>query len=69
MAKVNLRVRYEGGQGVVKGLDSEDSVEKLISHSLEALGVIDQQEAAIKLLSGMFIFISILPQNVLSFFN
>jgi len=52
MAKVNLRVRYEGGQGVVKGLDSEDSVEKLISHSLEALGVIDQQEAAIKLLSG-----------------
>jgi len=52
MAKVNLRVRYEGGQGVVKGLDPEDSVEKLISHSLEALGVIDQQEAAIKLLSG-----------------
>jgi len=52
MAKVNLRVRYEGGQGVVKGLDSEDSVEKLISHSLEALGVTNQQEAAIKLLSG-----------------
>jgi len=52
MAKVNLRVRYEGGQGVVKGLDSEDSVEKLISHSLEALGIGDQQEAAIKLLSG-----------------
>jgi len=49
---VNLRVRYEGGQGVVKGLDSEDSVEKLISHSLEALGVTNQQEAAIKLLSG-----------------
>ena len=52
MAKVNLRVRYDGGQGVVKGLDSEDSVEKLISHSLEALGIGDQQEAAIKLLSG-----------------
>ena len=54
MAKVNLRVRYEGGQGVVKGLDSEDSVEKLISHSLEALGVTNQQEAALKLLSGKF---------------
>jgi ubiquitin thioesterase OTU1 len=52
MAKVNLRVKYEGGQGVVKGLDSEDSVEKLISHSLEALGVTNQEEAAIKLLSG-----------------
>jgi len=52
MSKVNLRVRYEGGQGVVKGLDSEDSVEKLISHSLEALGVTNQQEAALKLLSG-----------------
>jgi len=52
MAKVNLRVRYDGGQGVVKGLDSEDSIEKLISHSLEALGVTDQQEASIKLLSG-----------------
>ena len=52
MAKVNLRVRYEGGQGVVKGLDSEDSVEKLISHSLEALGIEEQQQAAIKMLSG-----------------
>jgi len=52
MSKVNLRVKYEGGQGVVKGLDSEDSVEKLISHSLEALGIEEQQEAAIKLLSG-----------------
>ena len=36
MAKVNLRVKYEGGQGVVRGLDPEDSLEKLISHSLEA---------------------------------
>eukprot|EP00092_Neocalanus_flemingeri_P023715 GFUD01025721.1.p1 GENE.GFUD01025721.1~~GFUD01025721.1.p1 ORF type:complete len:348 (-),score=97.11 GFUD01025721.1:229-1209(-) len=52
MAKVNLRVRYDGGQGVVKGLDSEDSVEKLISHSLETLGIEEQKEAAIKMLSG-----------------
>jgi len=52
MAKVNLRVKYDGGQGVVKGLDSEDSIEKLISHAMETLGVTDQQGATLKLLSG-----------------
>merc|ERR1712130_730368 len=41
-----------GGQGVVKGLDSEDSIEKLISHAMETLGVTDQQGATLKLLSG-----------------
>jgi len=51
MAKVSLRVRYDGGQGVVRGLDCEDSIEKLISHSMEALGV-QHQEAALKMLSG-----------------
>ena len=54
MAKVSLRVRYDGGQGVVKGLDYEDSVEKLISHSLEVLGILEQEEAAIKMLSGVY---------------
>jgi len=52
MSKVNLRVRYEGGQGVVKGLDSEDSIEKFISHSLEALGILEHQQNSLKLLSG-----------------
>ena len=52
MSKVNLRVRYDGGQGVVKGLDSEDSVEKFISHSLEALGIPEHQQNSLKLLSG-----------------
>jgi len=52
MAKLNLRVRHEGGQGVVKGLDPEDSIEKLISHSLEVLGVGDADTGAVKMLSG-----------------
>ena len=51
-SKVNLRVKCDGGQGVVKGLESEDSLEKLISHSLEALGKTEQSEDSIKLLSG-----------------
>ena len=50
-SKVSLRVKCEGGQGVVRGLDSEDSLEKLISHSLETLGKEDCQQN-IKLLSG-----------------
>ena len=48
---MSLRVKCEGGQGVVGGLDSEDSLEKLISHSLETLGKEDCQQN-IKLLSG-----------------
>ena len=52
-AKVSLRVRCEGGQGVVRGLVTEDSLEKLISHSLEALGMDETKESdSLKLLSG-----------------
>lgn len=51
--KVSLRVRCEGGQGVVRGLVTEDSLEKLISHSLEALGMEETKESdSLKLLSG-----------------
>jgi hypothetical protein len=52
MAKVNVRVKYEGGQGVVKGLDPEDSLEKLISHSLESLGLPDTDTTSIRMLTG-----------------
>ena len=52
MAKVNLRVRHEGGQGVVKGLDPSDSIEKLISHCLEVLGVQEIDVDAVRMLSG-----------------
>ena len=52
MAKVSLRVRHEGGQGVVRGLDPLDSVEKLVSHSLEVLGVEQADLDRIKMLSG-----------------
>ena len=52
-AKVMLRVRCEAGQGVVRGLVTEDSLEKLISHSLEALGMDETKEMeSLKLLSG-----------------
>ena len=52
-AKVMLRVRCEAGQGVVRGLVTEDSLEKLISHSLEALGIDENKEMeSLKLLSG-----------------
>ena len=52
-AKVMLRVRCEAGQGVVRGLVTEDSLEKLISHSLEALGMDEIKEMdSLKLLSG-----------------
>jgi len=48
-----LRVRCEAGQGVVRGLVTEDSLEKLISHSLEALGMDETKEMeSLKLLSG-----------------
>lgn len=52
MAKVTVRVKYEGGQGVVRGLDPEDSLEKLISHSLESLGLPDTNTDAIRMLTG-----------------
>ena len=69
MAKVTLRVRHEGGQGVVRGLDPGiflflpiktefhnfspgDSVEKLLSHSLEVLGVQQIDMEGVKMLSG-----------------
>ena len=52
-AKINLRVRCDGGQGVVRGLVPEDSLEKLISHSMEALGMQENtEEQKLKLLSG-----------------
>jgi len=52
-AKINLRVKCDGGQGVVRGLVPEDSLEKLISHSMEALGMQENtEEQTIKLLSG-----------------
>ena len=52
MAKVNLRVRHEGGHGVVKGLDPSDSIEKLISHCIEVLGVQEIDVDAVRMLSG-----------------
>ena len=52
MSAVTLRVKHAGGQGVVKGLLQTDSLEKLISHSLEALGIDDTPGAAIRLLAG-----------------
>jgi len=52
MAKVTLRVRHENGQGVVRGLDPGDSVEKLLSHSLEVLGVGQIDMDGVKMLSG-----------------
>ena len=45
-------MKHAGGQGVVRGLQQTDSLEKLISHSLEALGIEDSQGAAIRLLAG-----------------
>lgn len=51
--KVTLRVRHEGGQGVVRGLDSGDSVEKLLTHAVESLGLPDLASLDnIKMLSG-----------------
>jgi len=52
MAPVSLRVRHDGGQGVVKGLDPLDSVEKLVSHSMEVLGLEQVDLDRIKMLSG-----------------
>ena len=51
--KVSLRVKCEGGQGVVRGLLAEDSLEKLISHSLEQLGLAtaDHQDT-VRILNG-----------------
>jgi len=50
--KVSLRVKCDGGQGVVRGLVQEDSLEKLISHSLETLGMEENISASLKLLCG-----------------
>ena len=58
MAKVNVRVKYEGGQGVVRGLDPEDSLEKLISHSLESLGLPDANTDSLRMLTGNSIYFS-----------
>ena len=52
MSKVTLRVKHAGGQGVVRGLELEDSIEKLISHSLEALGIPDDPGTSLRLLAG-----------------
>lgn len=52
MSAVTLRVKHAGGQGVVRGLQQTDSLEKLISHSLEALGIDDTPGATIRLLAG-----------------
>ena len=52
MSKVTLRVKHAGGQSVVKGLEQTDSLEKLISHSLEALGMTDAAETPLRLLAG-----------------
>ena len=49
---MNVRVKYEGGQGVVRGLDPEDSLEKLISHSLESLGLPDANTDSLRMLTG-----------------
>jgi hypothetical protein len=53
MAKMNLRVKYEGGQGVVRGLDPGDSLEKLISHSLESLGLPNANTGSLRMLTGL----------------
>ena len=52
MSAVTLRVKHSGGQGVVRGLQQTDSLEKLISHSLEALGIDETPGASIRLLAG-----------------
>ena len=52
MAKVSLRVRHDRGQGVVRGLDPLDSVERLVSHSMEVLGLEQVDLDRIKMLSG-----------------
>ena len=51
MSAVTLRVKHAGGQGVVRGLLQTDSLEKLISHSLETLGI-DDTPGTIRLLAG-----------------
>jgi len=50
--KVSLRVKCDGGQGVVRGLVQEDSLEKLISHSMETLGMEESISSSLKLLYG-----------------
>ena len=51
--KVSLRVKCEGGQGVVRGLLAEDSLEKLISHALEQLGLATaDHQATVRILNG-----------------
>ena len=52
MSDVRLRVKYAGGQSLVKGLDQTDSLEKLISHALEALGMKDATETLSRLMAG-----------------
>ena len=52
MSAVTLRVKHAGGQGVVRGLQQTDSLEKLISHSLETLGIDETPGASIRLLAG-----------------
>ena len=52
MEKVNVRVKYEGGQGTVRGLHPDDSLEKLISHSLESLGLPETNTNSLRLLTG-----------------
>ena len=45
-------MKHADGQGVVRGLQQTDSLEKLISHSLETLGIDETPGASIRLLAG-----------------
>ena len=53
MSKLSLRVKCQTGSGVVRGLDPLDSLEKLVTHSLECLGLdIHSNRDSIKMLTG-----------------
>jgi len=53
VGNLSVRVKYDGGQGVVRGLDKEDSLEKLLTHTTESLKLPSHVELAdLKLLSG-----------------
>jgi len=51
MSKLTLRVKSQEGSGVIK-LDSKDSLEKLVTHSLECIGLETTDTASIKILTG-----------------
>jgi len=51
--KLNLRVRGQNGKsGVIRGVDACESLEKLISHSIDCLGLDNQNTQIVKILTG-----------------